>query len=88
MSVIQDDYVKQAEVIRGLPKKKNGFELTTTQLRVLLSLTAQLFDEAQQSANPTLPRQLKERSSTCGSGSSTSPGVKTRLRHSSETRNS
>lgn len=40
MSVIQDDYVKQAEVIRGLPKKKNGFELTTTQLRVLLSLTA------------------------------------------------
>lgn len=42
MSVIQDDYVKQAEVIRGLPKKKNGFELTTTQLRVLLSLTAQL----------------------------------------------
>lgn len=37
MSVIQDDYVKQAEVIRGLPKKKNGFELTTTQLRVLLS---------------------------------------------------
>lgn len=32
MSVIQDDYVKQAEVIRGLPKKKNGFELTTTQL--------------------------------------------------------
>lgn len=61
MSVIQDDYVKQAEVIRGLPKKKNGFELTTTQLRVLLSLTAQLFDEAQQSANPTLPRQLKEK---------------------------
>lgn len=52
MSVIQDDYVKQAEVIRGLPKKKNGFELTTTQLRVLLSLTAQLLTRRSRAPTP------------------------------------
>jgi CRISPR-associated protein Csm2 len=63
MTVIQDDYVKQAErVISGLPKNRFGdFELTTTQLRVLLSLTAQLFDEAQQSTEPTLPPLLQDK---------------------------
>ncbi|MEQ0575761.1 type III-A CRISPR-associated protein Csm2, partial [Mycobacterium tuberculosis] len=35
MSVIQDDYVKQAEVIRSLTKKKKCFRRTKTQLRVL-----------------------------------------------------
>ncbi len=39
------DIVKQAEVIRGLPKEKKNDSVTATQLRVLLSLTAQLFDE-------------------------------------------
>ena len=63
MTVIDDDYVKQAErVISGLPKNRFGdFELTTTQLRILLSLTAQLFDETQQSTEPTLPRPLQEK---------------------------
>jgi CRISPR-associated protein Csm2 len=63
MTVIQDDYVKQAErVISGLPKNRfGGFELTTTQLRVLLSLTAQLLDETQQSIEPTLPPPLQDK---------------------------
>jgi len=63
MTVIDDDYVKQAErVISNLPKNRFGdFELTTTQLRVLLSLTAQLFDEAQQSTEPTLPPPLQDK---------------------------
>ena len=63
MTVIDDDYVKQAErVISGLPKNRFGdFELTTTQLRILLSLTAQLFDETQQSTEPILPRPLQEK---------------------------
>ena len=63
MTVIDDDYVKQAErVISGLPKNRFGdFDLTTTQLRILLSLTAQLFDETQQSTAPTLPRPLQEK---------------------------
>jgi CRISPR-associated protein Csm2 len=63
MTVIDDDYVTQAErVITGLPKNRFGdFELTTTQLRVLLSLTAQLFDETQQSAEATLPRGLQDK---------------------------
>lgn len=63
MTVIQDDYVKQAErVISGLPKNRFGdFELTTTQLRVLLSLTAQLLDETQQSTEPTLPPPLQDK---------------------------
>ncbi len=51
MSVIQDDYVKQAEVIR-VPKKERLRADHNPKLRVLLSLTAQFFDEAQQSANP------------------------------------
>ena len=63
MTVIDDDYVTQAErVITGLPKNRFGdFELTTTQLRVLLSLTAQLFDETQQSAEATLPSGLQDK---------------------------
>ena len=63
MTVIEDDYVKQAErVISGLPKNRFGdFELTTTQLRVLLSLTAQLLDETQQSTEPTLPPPLQDK---------------------------
>lgn len=63
MSVITDDYVKQAEkVITGLPKNRFGdFELTTSQLRVLLSLTAQLFDEAQQHTAATLPAALVDK---------------------------
>lgn len=62
MNVIQDDYVKQAEqVIRGLPKKNGDFELTTTQLRVLLSLTAQLFDEAQLSSDQNLSPALRDK---------------------------
>lgn len=63
MTVIDDDYVRQAErVISGLPKNRSGdFELTTTQLRVLLTLTAQLFDETQQASGPTLPRALQDK---------------------------
>jgi CRISPR-associated protein Csm2 len=63
MTVIQDDYVSQAErVISGLPKNRFGdFELTTTQLRGLLSLTAQLLDETQQSTEPTLPPPLQDK---------------------------
>lgn len=63
MTVIRDDYVKQAEqVIGGLPRNRNGdYELTTTQLRVLLSLTAQLFDEAQQATDPVLSGELLDK---------------------------
>ncbi len=41
---------------------------------MLLNLTAQLCDEAQQSANPTLPRQLKEKVQYLRVRGSTSPG--------------
>ena len=63
MSVINEDYVAQAEgVIRALPRNNRGdFELTTTQLRGLLSLTAQLFDEAEQSTEAVLPRPLQDK---------------------------
>ncbi|BCQ10567.1 CRISPR system Cms protein Csm2 [Mycobacterium heckeshornense] len=64
MSVIEDDYVTQAErVISGLPRKyrSDDFELTTTQLRVLLSLTAQLLGEAQLSTEPTLSDSLRDK---------------------------
>ncbi len=62
MAAIAQDYVSQAEqVIRGLSKNRQGaYELTTTQLRSLLSLTAQLFDEAEQSG-PTLSKPLQDK---------------------------
>jgi CRISPR-associated protein Csm2 len=63
MAAIDKDYVNQAEqVIKGLPKKRDdSFELTTTQLRVLLSLTAQLFDEAEAHVSPTLSASLQDK---------------------------
>jgi CRISPR-associated protein Csm2 len=63
MSVIESDYVSQAErVIRGLPKDKKGkFDLTTSQLRGLLSLTAQLYDEASLDTRPELSDSLQDK---------------------------
>ena len=63
MAVIEKGYVKQAEqVISALPKNRRGdFELTTTQLRGLLSLTAQLFDEAELSLDSVLPQPLQDK---------------------------
>jgi CRISPR-associated protein Csm2 len=63
MTVIEEDYVAQAErVIVGLPKSQRGdFRLTTTQLRGLLSLTAQLFDEAELSVEPDLSPALRDK---------------------------
>lgn len=63
MPVIEKDYVTQAErVIAGLPKKQGGdFALTTTQLRGLLSLTSQLFDEAELNIDPELSEALMDK---------------------------
>jgi len=69
MPAILEDYVSQAEkVIAGLPRKKDRdrrptdeFELTTTQLRGILSLTAQLYDEAEGHVGETLPASLMEK---------------------------
>ncbi len=67
MSVIQDDYVKQAGSNAACQSEKNA-ELTTTQLGgCYFSLTAQLSTRRSRERQP-LPRQLKEKCPrTCGS---------------------
>lgn len=63
MPMIQEEYVDQAKkVIEELPKNKNGdFLLTTNQLRNLLSLTAQIFDEAETDSSPKIAPSLKDK---------------------------
>lgn len=66
MPAIETQYVDQAErVIKGLPwdrwAKSDKDRLTTSQLRNLLSLTAQIFDEAQQSPGDTIPKPLLDK---------------------------
>jgi len=63
MPAIDTQYVDQAErVIRGLPTNHRGdYYLTTNQLRNLLSLTAQIFDEAQQLQGDELPKGLLDK---------------------------
>lgn len=60
MPAINTQYVDQAKgVIEGLPKDKwDKYQLSTSQLRNLLGLTAQIFDEAQQTPGDTIPKPL------------------------------
>ncbi len=79
MSVIQDDYVKCTEAIRGLPKKKNGFRADNPAAGATQpDRTASRRGAAER--QPHAPASA-EAIHPGGSGSSTSPGVKTRLRH-------
>jgi CRISPR-associated protein Csm2 len=63
MPAIEDDYVTQAQkAIKSLTKKPNGdFILTTNQLRNLLSLSAQILDEAESVSEDTIPEKLKDK---------------------------
>lgn len=63
MSAIESDYVKQAErCIQALSKdQRDRFFLTTSQLRNLMSLTAQIYDEAQYQTSEKIDKQLMDK---------------------------
>ena len=59
---VDDNYVEEAEkvmtAVRGDMKGKN---LTTSQLRNLLSLTADIYNQAERCQEETLPQELKDK---------------------------
>lgn len=67
MGAISEDYVDQArQVIEGLAEKESEgrrarWRFSTTQLRVLLSLTAQLYEDAEGATGPTLSQDLRDK---------------------------
>jgi CRISPR-associated protein Csm2 len=66
MPAIREDYVAQAEAaIKALKTQdrqgRDKFDLTTSQLRNLLSLTAQIFDEAEAVQGDEIPQALQDK---------------------------
>ena len=56
---VKDDYVDEAEkVILAIKDDRNGRNLTTTKLRNLLSLTADLYNQAERCSQEDLPTEI------------------------------
>ncbi len=59
---VTDDYVDEAQkVIEAVRKDRNGMKLTTSQIRNLLSMTADIYNQAERLSQDTLTNDLVQK---------------------------